>query len=172
MWKGRTPCYSILFLSFSHTDTLFLPPPRFLLGVPMGIRLPKRAGRFRNFAGGIPRAIRQLFKTISISVPKRDIRRLMLRFANGNVLKALFGNVQSKKQIDQSLTARFHRCCWSFSQRDVATIELYFQMKMRFSYYSSQLYESSEFNNFILCFYPSKISMPIKVQTDVYYALF
>lgn len=107
MWKGRIPCYSTLSLSFSHTLSLSLPPSRFLLGVPMGIRLPKRAGRFRNFAGGIPRAMRQLFKAISISVPKRDIRCLMLRLTNGNILKASFSNVQSKKEIDQFLTARF-----------------------------------------------------------------
>lgn len=93
---------------------LFLSPIRFLLGVPMGIRLPKRAGRFRNFAGGIPRAMRQLFKTISISVPKRDIRCLMLLIYKWKYLKSV---VQSKKEIDQSLTARFYRCCESFSQR-------------------------------------------------------
>jgi len=60
-----TRLYLSLFLSYflSH----------FLLGVPVGIRLPKCAGRFRNFAGGIPRAMRQLFKTISISISRRGI---------------------------------------------------------------------------------------------------
>lgn len=68
--------------------SLSLGRSHFLLGVPVGIRLPKRAGRFRNFAGGIPRAMKQLFKEVSISAPKRDTRCLMLRLTNGNILKA------------------------------------------------------------------------------------
>lgn len=52
--KGE-PRATILFLSLSF----FLS--RFLLGVPVGIRLPRRVGRFRNFAGGIPRAMRGNF---------------------------------------------------------------------------------------------------------------
>jgi hypothetical protein len=70
MWKGQAPC------------TIPSPPPPSLSlsltlsllvsGVPVGIRLPRGAGRFRNFAGGIPRAMRQVFKEVSISAPKRD----------------------------------------------------------------------------------------------------
>lgn len=82
-------------------DSLFLFLSRFLLGVPVGIRLPKRVGRFRNFAGGIPRAMRQLFKTISISMPKRDARCLMPRLTNGNILKASVQfRSREKKWID------------------------------------------------------------------------
>lgn len=143
--KGDPRCYS-------PSLPLFLT--RFLLGVPVGIRLPKCAGRFRNFAGGIPRAMRQLFKTISISA-KEGYSLFNAATYKWKYLKSI-GTVSVRKKRRDGSTSKCAILVVAGRLANDDAASLYSQIKMQFAHYGDDYANRLPINKSNSVFVPLK----------------